>query len=346
MNTTDVNNIIQPFLSSIDNNSVTTAYMYAFKTKNVRNSANPYISLNYEFFDVRMPKDQVINAFKNILDFFKTNILSKDTTIFEEYSINNAKKIIDFIKIPKLDFSNNDISSGNIRDLDSDNYKIQYFINQLNTNCQKSISTNDYKKYKHSIIELKANNESIFIVNKVSPIYKPKGFLFTFDTDDDSVDYNFKPLEKNIFKLPFHPHIIIAKELCLLIEDDVESIFGFEKYNKKIRDEKVTKLNSELSLDEDSFKLINTYCTSGKNYNLFSNFNETRYKNIKDKVPETLEMLKNKIGLTVNTNQEIVISNENQAEKFILYLCDSLLQDIHEESKILYEAKKTKPLIN
>lgn len=341
MNSNHLNNIIQPFLDSIDNNNVSTAYMYAFKTKAVRNSSNPYISLNYEFFDVGMPKKQVINAFKNILNFFKNNILSKDTTTFEEYSINNAKKIIDFIRLSQLDISN-----GNYKELDSDNYKVQYFINQLRTNCQKSISKNDYKKYKHSIIELNANNDSIFIVNKVSPIYKPKGFLFTFNIDDDNLDYNFKPLEEKIFKLPFNPHIIITKDFCLLIEDNVESIFGFEKYNKKIRDEKVKQINSELSLDKDSFMLINEYCNSGRNYNLFSNFNETKYIDIKNKTPEVLNVLKNKIGISINSNQNIIISDKSQAEKLVLYLCDSLLQDIDEKSNALYEAKKTKKLSN
>ncbi len=345
MNNIDVNNIIQPFIDSINNNSVSSACLYAFKAKHIKNLNNPYISLDYNCFEIQISRKKVETTLKNILCFFKNKILSNDDTEFQEYSISNPKKVIDFISLNNLDFSKDEIFNGTQSGLNSDNYKIQYFLNSLNEKSVIAENNKDYIYFKHSVIKLTNNfNDSIYIINKSNPIYKPKGFLFTFNTDDDEVDDNFKPITKKIFKLPFYPHIIIVNNHCFLIEPDVESIFGFEKYNKKIRDTSIEKIKNELTFSTGSFDFINSYSNSGKNYNLFSSFNNNRYEKIKNKDVATITLLKNEIELSLDANGDIVISNEDQAKKLILYLCDCIFKNL-EDNNTLYEAKNSKPII-
>ncbi|WP_270215277.1 hypothetical protein [Clostridium butyricum] len=342
MNNNDVGNILQTFIDEINSNHIQSSYLYAFKTKVAQNSNNNYISLDYNFFEIQISPSTVKNTFKNLLCFFKKSKLDNNDTTFEEYAISNPKNVIDYIRLTNIDFSEPLIANGTDANLNSDNYKVQYFLNLLNNNSVTAQNKRDYNKFKHSVLKLITNdNKTIYIVNRVSPIYKPKGMLFTFNTDDDEIDNNFKPLTKYCFRLPFYPHIIITDEYCFLIEPNVESIFGFEKYNKKIRDESLLLIKNEIRLSDDSYNLINTYSNKGKNYNYFSRFDSNRYEKVKNNDPSTIELLKNKIGLNIDTSGNIILPDEAVAEKFILYLCNCIFMDL-EDNVTLYESKNTK----
>lgn len=343
MNNNDVINIIQPFVDAITNKTVRSACIYAFKSKHTRNSSNSYVSLDYNFYEIQIQRQKVENAFKNILSFFESTVLANSSTEFQEYSINNPKKVIDYIPLNDLDFSQDEILYGTQAGLNSDNYKIQYFLNSLNTKSEVAENKRDYIYFKHSVIKLTTNsNNSIYIVNKVSPIYKPKGFLFTFNTDDNSsANDDFKPVTNQLFKLPFYPHIIIVNNYCFLIEPNVESIFGFEKYNKQVCNNSVTKISNELNFSSGSFDFVNSYSNKGRNFNLFSTFNNNRYEKIKNKDSSTMDLLKNKMEIDLDTDGNIMITNERQAEKLILYLCNCIFKDI-EDDVTFYESKNSR----
>lgn len=343
MDKSDVQNLITPFLNSIDTNTIDAAEMFAFKSKNISDSSNQYLNLDYEFYNTNMSKDKVANTLKAIFNIFIKNYINNESKVFQPYDIHNPKHIIDYINLTSLDFTNSTIMNGNSPNLESNNYKVQYLLHKLDNNQKSVQSKNDYKNFKHSLLKLTCNNKSIIVINKVTPIYKPKGLMFLIDGEISTGQVDYTLIEKNIFKLPLFPHILIVEDKCFLIQPDVESIFGFEKYNKKIRDNTLNKLKQELTLTDTDYKLISEFSLKGRNYDKFSTFNENRYNKIKNKDTSTMTLLKEKLRIPVDDSNNVNISNAEEAEKFVLFLCNCILRDIEDED-ILYMSEKSKPL--
>lgn len=340
MDNTYLSNIIDNFTNSLTIDKVKSAHMYAFKTKPVTNSSNKLHSLEYEFFDISMKKKDVLVAVDRILGIFNKKYLEKETTVFQEYKIDNPKTVIDYIDLVDIDFNSYDEEN-----INSDNYKIQYFLHQLDLNCQTAYSKKDYIKFKHSALEVTTeDNNKMLIINKTAPIYKPKGLLYIFNPKDieDDEDNTFELIDKKLFRLPLYPHIIITDNKCLLIENDVESIFGFEKYNRKRRDDILKEIEKNLPIEKESFHLINSFSNKGRNYNLFSTFDDQRYNNIIKKDPETIDFLKSTLQIKFDENNNILITNESESEKLISYLCNCLYMDLENED--LVQATNTKKL--
>lgn len=343
MNTIDVQNLLNPFIQSIENNNCKSAIMYAFKSNHPTENTNTHISLEYEIFKTNSKKNDVKEALKNILQIFSKKYLSKDTTIFEQYNVNNHKKTIDYLKLDNLDFTDTTIKNGTEENIKPDIYKIEYFLNCLRNESVMTNDASDYKKFRHSLIKYITNaGDEIIIINKAAPIYKPKGWLFILDSSENENTTDLKPLTSNLFRLPLYPHIIIVNGYCFMIEDNVESIFGFEEYNKKICFESVNKITSDISLTDVSESHIETFSKKKRNYNLFSSFNNERFNKIKQKDPETISKLKDKFKLTVDSSNNIQITSEKDAEILILYLCDCIFQDLDNDS--LYQSKRSKKL--
>lgn len=347
MKNTDLIQYIQPFITSLETNNIDSACTYAFKTKHDANPTNKYISLKYEFFETKMPHDIVKNAICQILKYYISKKLSNDSLVFKEYSIANEKGVIDYMKLDNLDFSSPDILNGTCNINNVDSYKVSYFLNELETRYNTANTKKDYIHYKHSILKLTTTTgESLYIINKTSPIYKPKNFLFSFtDDESDSAEAEFRPVTTKLFKLPFYPNAIIVNNYCFFIEDNVESIFGFEKYNKFIRDSFLSNIKNSKIFSDESYNLIKTYSSRGGNHNLFSKLNDDRVNNIKVTPPNDLETLKGVLNI-VDDNNKLNIKNEKDAEKLVLYLCESLVRDINDiaDEPILYEAKNRKKI--
>ena len=343
MNKSDIQNLIIPFLNSIDEGSLDAAEMFAFKSKNISDSSNQYLNLDYEFYNLNMSKNTVSTTLKTILNIFINNYINNDSKIFQPYNIHNSKSIIDYIDLIDLDFSINSIKDGTDPNLESNNYKVQYLLHQLDNNQRIAQSKQDYKNFKHSLLRLTNNRKSIIVINKVTPLYKPKGLMFLLDGEISSGQPDYKLIEKDIFKLPLLPHILIIENKCFLIQADVESIFGFEKYNKKIRDKALDKINRELPLTSSGYDLISTFSLKGRNYDKFSTFNEERYDKIKNNDPTIMTLLQQELKISLDASNNILISTEEEARKFILFLCNCILRDI-ENDNTLYMTEKSKPL--
>lgn len=323
-------NYIDSVLSEIDSNNVSSAYFYAFKSKVDVSNTNRYISLDYEFYDTSMNKEDVMYSIEGILDYLK-NVRLKPDSVFEPYNINNSKKIIDYITLQDLDFSDINISSGNSTTLDSDNYKVQFFLNSLKRCSNIARSTRDYRGLKHTVLQLTTNNNlNITIINKGNPLYKAKGYWYVFPNDDivDTTSSEFKLIKNHILKIPFYPQILIINGYCFMLVDFIESVFGFEEYNKKICKNSLNAIQSDVSFEGTSFDFIDDFVNSKKNYNLFSNFDKTILDKVISNDPSIINILKNDAKVTLNPNNEISINNVEEAQRFIYFICGFIKKDI------------------
>lgn len=321
---------LEPYLN-ISNDNIFSATFYAFQSKKIKyknNNNNPHLTLSYEFHDTGIPKHQVVQAIKTILSFFKSKYLDNDDTTFCQYNISNPKTVIDYIELQNLNFQEDSILNGTDENINSDSYKIESFLNEM-YNVQHAISRNDYKGWKYSALTLTNNdNETITLVNKAAPIFKAKGNFFTLDYDGDDNHGNLRPIEKSIIRLPYWPHLIIVDGFCFMIEYNVESIFGFEQFNKKERDKTLTSLSNDLQFAGDSLTEVSKYANKGKNYNMFANFDNKYLNKIKEKDQHTLSLLKTVADINLNPAGEIIITNEKEAHRFLAFICGFVKQDV------------------
>ena len=303
-------------------------YLYAFKTSAITNNSNAHISLEYKFYDTQMKKVHVKTAIQNVLSYFKSKWLGKDTTTYTPYNVNNPAKTIDFLEIIKLNFSDPTIKDGSDPSIESNNYKVNHFMESLEKNYAIAHSKKDYKGLRYTVFKYTSDTNSLLIINKNSPLYKPRNLLFSFDLPEDPDNTaEFKPIFKDLFKIPFYPSLIILNNHCFMIEKDIESIFGFEEYNKKLRIKSLAQIKALPSLEEDSFKMINSYANKGTNHNLFATFEPDRVARIQQKNPEILENLKS-IGIEFSSSDKLIVNSENEAQNFLNFVCATIKSDL------------------
>lgn len=335
------NDIVRKYLDIIVNESneildidASNFYLYALRVKNWKDSKNPLISLSYEFYDSQMAKDLVKYSLEMILKFAKKKYNDDSEVVYEPYNPNNSKTVIDYIILNKLDFKNPAIESGIIKNIDGDNYKVEYLLNAMCNSTQ--ISKKELKNFtgiKYTVIHCSSEKHTITVINKGNPIYKPKKLLFSLDMEGvDKLNFNYNPIKDAIFKIPFYPGILIIDNLCLFIDDKIETLFGFTEHIKMIREEKLSDIKNCKFINLSSFNYINKFSYSGKNYNYFSTFDEKRLKFIENQNVNAIRVLKN-IGLKFQNN-DLIIENENDAEKFVAYLCHVLKKDIFDDNEL------------
>lgn len=325
-----VKNLITPILYDLNNNVQASLYLYAFKNKPSTNTSNPHIILDYNFYDTQMGKSHISNSISNIFSYFESKWLKDKLTTYTPYNVNNPSNTIDFIKINKLDFSNQTINNGTDPSIDSNNYKINYFIKSLESNYAIAESKKDYRGLNYTVFKYFYNNHTVLIINKNKPLYKPKKLLFAFDITTDSGEniVEFNPIEKDLFRIPFYPSMIIIDDYCFMIEKNIESIFGFEEYNKKLRSEYLQKINTGLAFENNGFDVLNSFANKGKNYNIFATFEQDRLDKINAKDADVIQKL-NQLSITFSNSGNLIIADENDAQNLLNFLCCNIKSDLY-----------------
>ncbi|WP_286904409.1 hypothetical protein [Clostridium sp. UBA1652] len=338
MNNDNLTKLISPIIDSIEKKKIKSATLYAFKSKKPK-SDNKLISLEYEFYNTSMDKRDVVKSVKDILSYFKYKFLDKDNTVYEEYNVGNSKNVIDYINLSSLDFTKASVKKGTLKGLKQSNYKVQYLLNELETSNQFAKREKDYKGLRYSAIQLITNDEKrITIINKCSPIYNPKGWLYMFNVDSQDDIEGFDVVSSSFLRLPLYPHIIVFDSSCFFIEHNVEAIFGFEQHNKAVCVESLDIIKEELKLSKDSYSLIEKFSLAGRNPNLFADFDKTELNKIKKKDKETLAFLKQKLNIPISNEGQIDINTPKVAKNLTLFICGCILRGANNE--ILYQINK------
>lgn len=343
-------NLISNVLKNINDNKVNGAFFYAFKTKPVPNVENPYITLNYNFYDTRMGSEIVIKAVRNILTYLCEKKFGKEKDIeFADYNINNSKQVVDFIKINKYNFTDDDVLDGSKKDLDPNSYKIEYLLNSIKTNCCIAKCKKDYRGLKHTTLRITtSDNDEITIINKSAPLYRTRSLMYIVDFPEKEEDYKdeeigFKPVKDTLLTIPFYPHVLIINDYCFFIENNIESLFGFEEYNKVQAQAFLQELPKNVELNQESLEYIKTFIAKGKNYNYFANFDNSRIMNLHNKEAKTIDILTNELKIIFDENGNPIISDLDQAERLINFLCCTIKEDIYSKDKLI--AVNYKPLL-
>lgn len=339
MNNEFVKNLITPILNDL-NDVQASLYLYAFKNKPIVNTPNPHIVLDYNFYDTQMPKHDISNSIINILSYFENKWLKNSLTTYTPYNVNNPSNTIDYTKIDKLDFSYQDISNGTAPNIDSDNYKINYFIKSLESNYEIAKSEKDYRGLSHTIFKYVYNNHSVLIINKNKPLYKPRKLLFAFDitTENGENIAKFNAVKNSLFKIPFYPSMIIIDDYCFMIDKNIESIFGFEEYNKKLRSESLQKINSSLSFENNGFDILKSFANKGNNHNIFATFEQDRLDKITAQDADVIQKL-NQLSITLSNSGNLIITDENDAQNLLNFLCCNIKSDLLYSDKLCISPK-------
>lgn len=331
MDNQEVLQILNPIINDFNNpNVISEAYLYVFKATPITNNKNTHVALDYNFYDTSMGKDDVMNAIKTILLYFKDKCLIKDTTTYTEYNINNPSNTIDYLKIEALNFTEPAIANGIEPTIDSNNYKINYFLYQLNTNNLIANSKKQYRGLKYTAFKFTTrNNHNLYIINKNNPLYKPQKLIFSLDLPEtDDTNIAFKPIKNYIFKIPFHPSLIIIDNYCFMIDKNIESVFGFEESNKRLRDIALTDIKDNLIINDESFNIIDTFSHTGNNHNIFVDYQNDILMKIKNGDNLTKKYLK-QLHVDLNTNGEIIINSKDIAKNFLNFLCGNITIELY-----------------
>lgn len=357
----EIKEVIDKILKA-DKSSFTTGNLLAFRPKK-NTTDNKLLSLNYEIYDTCFEKDNVVKNVKILLTYFKFHNLNEESAL-ECYSPTNSKDLIDYLKLSNYDFNDESISSGKSKSIDNPaTYKIEWLLKCLNETKAKAKSEKDYEGLRYCAFSLMSNEfGSIYIINKSNPLYKPKDILYTFDLDNTSDDSSqitnkevitnkkaitskedisqlkeeklkFFPFTKPILRLPSFPSIVILNGYCFFVSDKIESVFGFESYNKIVCQKIINDIIKTCNLDSSSTNLLNKLSNQQKNFNLFADFENTNLDKIKSKDPETLKILKDDLGISIDSNLNLSFTSKDEVENFIYFITNHMMLTINSNDK-------------
>lgn len=345
----EIKEVIDKILKA-DKSSFTTGNLLAFRPKK-NTTDNKLLSLNYEIYDTCFEKDNVVENVKILLKYFEFHNLNEESAL-ECYSPTNSKDVIDYLKLSNYDFNDKSISSGESENIDNPAiYKIEWLLKCLNETKAKAKSEDDYKGLRYCAFSLMSNEfGSIYIINKSNPLYKPKDILYTFDLDNTSNDLSqttnkkeitqlkekklkFLSFTKPILRLPSFPSIVILNGYCFFVSDKIEAVFGFESYNKIVCQEIINDIIKTCNLDSSSTTLLNKLSNQQKNFNLFADFEDTNLGKIKNKNPETLKILKDDLGISIDSNLNLSFTSKDEVENFIYFITNHMMLTINSNDK-------------
>ena len=356
-----INSLIDNIIDT-DDSYFDKGNLFIFKSLKDSKTQNPNINLKYEILNVDMGKSNVILNTKNLLRYLKNSKIN-DNTNFLKYHVNNPHKSVDYMFLENFNFEDAEIQNGNLSDLSNHNhYKVQFLLDKFNDNIAPVSNCTDFDtmRYTCSLATILKNNKThnIYIINKCKPLIKAKNAYYIYDPEVDreinptlsqnNASSKFKLIEKRLFKMPYYPSLLIIDNFCLFIDNNIEAIFGFEEYNKKICKQTVKNIFDSFSLDTNTEKFLSSLSNIKKFYNLFSDFDNTRLNNLFAKTAnDDINILKN--GLKLNfeiksepNKNELILENKKQAGDFLKFISNHIKREL--TSDALIEVPKSSPL--
>lgn len=292
---------------------------------------NGNIPLNYKFNPIKTNANNISNNIINILTYTHDVIFSNTSKNLNEYRFDNLKSDIDYIE----DIQNFKNENGKV--VDTNKEKINHFLNSSLNISTEQIEKNEYLKFKYTMLSQCDENNRIVIINRHYPIISvnKKGKraplqLYAIDYEDSAI--NLTVLTKDIFKQPIHPTILIIDNICFLISERAEELFGFTEYNRFVSNDRIQLLNNKNIFCNDN--CLNSILNKKKYINQLSNVSD---KVLKDFDINTHRQLIIEAGLTIE-NKKIVIRNNKDIE----HLLDLLLARIEYENPISGENLKVR----
>lgn len=318
-----------------NDNKIASAELFAFKTE-LSDGTNKYVQLNYEIYNTNIQKSDVVENMQFLMSSFKKRYLDKDTT-FQEYSITNSKDVVDYLCRESFDFKKPEIENGTDESIDSSKYKIEHFINSINSCTNDALKKKDYRGLKYSILKMTITDlGDIYILNKCNPMYQPKGILYSFiegSVENESEDTKnikkplFKKLTPLIFKLPTYPSMIIFKEYCFFISPEIESVFGFEAHNRTICSEQLEKLKGKVKLNAEAIPLLQNLSNMKSNYNLFADFDDSTLEKIINRDADTLKFINKTLQISIDNDLNCNLPDEEKVKLLLYFITNSIKKD-------------------
>ncbi|WP_283675744.1 hypothetical protein [Clostridium perfringens] len=289
------------------------------------NGQNKHRSLEYTIINTNFPKNKVIENAKYLLSYFKNKKLKEDTLLLK-YTPTNPKDSIDFIELINHDFNNPDIINGSEPSISSDSYKVEFLLSCLDKCNSDATSKSEFKSMKYNAFQIHTTNgKSIYIINKSSLLYNPRGLVFALNDVENDASYKkdsfqYTQLLGPLFKIPIVPHIIVIDGYCYFLSDNVESLFGFEQHNRIVSKTVLNKISQFFNIDQSSLDIISKKLEAAKNFNLFADFDEDRLNSVINKDVQAISTLQDKLKVGIDINLNLSFRTGEEAERFIHFI--------------------------
>lgn len=201
-------------------------------------------------------------------------------------------------------------------------------LNVFNEGIQKSVPySGKFAKYNGYVIEGRINNlpyVRLISTSSVIKYYKKSYFIFMNE---------FNKIEKPVFEIKNNSDCILFNDYCLFLTNHAESIFDLEKQYKAIaqRSLRFLKDNNLIS----NFGYFKEYASSYPRALKFDSFDNERIIDFKNRSISDRRSILQTYSINSNEDGEITISNEDEAERTLNFLCSKLLTDFNSDC---YEA--------
>lgn len=306
-------NIIESLNLSVDSTEI-SANTYAFYHKFPKHND---VQMRYYSYRTKISKLDTINNVTFILDNFIKNFTQKELYV-DNFSEFHEQQLIDYIQLNVENNINQNIQT-QIKNILScvetiDKNSEQKTDNKFKNNCDHVAQIVNF-----------ANNKFV-IIEKTRPYIELKGLYYEYAEENDENNERYKPINRNVFKVPLHPIVILYNNNCYLTSLDSQALFGFDKAikinaNKKLKEVELSSLFS----NEDYSQFVE-YSMKGWNAYKFTTFDSHAVSILKTCPPEYKDTFK-KLKIKYNSDGTINFKNSKQ-ESILYFICHRVVNDV------------------
>lgn len=248
---------------------------------------------DFDAYKVSFNLDEYVNDLFDFYEYFVKNKFN-DILAVEE---NSSKTCIDFID----------------ESIFNDNTPIEQIINAItHYNSFRFDNSLTFKGYviKYIFHKSKSNEIIFYTLHKNNPVKymkKNKHTIFSRDTEN-----KLTKVSKDIISLPKHIDAIIFNNEAYLFNQDVREYFDCARAFEKQKNSFVEQITNSNIFDDDSLKVLCSYCNKKSTTNLFSELDNEMVSHLINNPTEVAKSLN-----LYHKDGEIILSDKDDAEKLV-----------------------------
>ena len=218
-------------------------------------------------------------------------------------------------------------------DLENDSNLLYDGLSKFNNALVSASNFDDAIRYDGYIIEcLKGNNYIRLIVSaKAIRTYTRRFFIFNNE---------FTHLNNPMFEIRNIADCIWLNNYCLFLTSNAESIFDLERHYKLIAQKSLEYLEQTNLLSDKDMSFFKAFSLQGKKPQKFESFRSARIEYLKKLNIQKQRKILEGIGIIINDNNKISISSEEDADRFLDFICCKILDDFNGDKYFVSNTQK------
>lgn len=206
-------------------------------------------------------------------------------------------------------------------------------LSKLNNAIVSASNFDDAIRYDGYIIECLKDSNFIRLIISAKAIRTYTRRFFIFNNE-------FTHLDNPMFEIKNIADCIWLNNYCLFLTSNAESIFDLERHYKLLAQKHLEYLEHANLLSAKDMSFFKAFSMQRKRPQKFESFRSTRIDDLKELSIQEQKKVLNGLGINISDGNKISISSEEDANRFLDFICCKILDDFNGDKYFVTNSQK------